>query len=732
MSGGGGAEKRRRGLAETPGGAGGALADELERLKEEHTALQEELATCMAQKEAFAQQLEAETAAHADFRSTAIPANTEEEVVEAARKLGEFAGAHGIGAFATRGAKRYDVPDMLDFKLSGWLTEFKAAGVGNVMLAEFMDGAIAAASPGDVSTEERHRRQKCLSLAVANILQACNARWKWAFGFLHQFVLKTITMSATAVNMCAKSTPGAPTDHGLRTWMRRHVEDLKSVGIVLREDSELLIEYDNVGIYVQRTSRATVSKAYHRPVVTSMEAFHLLDGRPGSTLLQKMEEHSPLNWRKPQDALEAGFAGVRTDKVDGAAYSEREMLDAESRLAAADAFLTALRETFAAGGSFRKRDSGTWEDPLMEDTLAEQMAGGQVQTKTCPDCKTQWGMRKIVCDNCKFRPLTSAADVVAAVTPTKFAALRQRLVRFFTKTRRWRRNEETGTVELLPQEARPPPTEELVGEVPVTLTAIMRDLLLCEMVNPNTEVNVAHVLTQAGRLGKLMGFVSEESAALAGRVRYWFYIGSNGGAAPLDLVDPEDPAPGAPKKSIDQKRFERFFFRMDIGHEDAVLLRLVAGMAWAMGGKHLAECHGFASEGGKKLLQKCLDLHKGYDWVMRVLQPAMLRTFLREYVHHAPGEKTVDGFFDFLKAFPNDNTFTSHAKFWVLDVIPAYASLHNGIRNNDYTAYAAGRKALLPLLYARNNRNYGPLILRDLSIIDFRCVARAHMRACEC
>jgi hypothetical protein len=167
-------------------------------------------------------------------------------------------------------------------------------------------------------------------------------------------------------------------------------------------------------------------------------------------------------------------------------------------------------------------------------------------------------------------------------------------------------------------------------------------------------------------LGCLAGFLPEETEEYAAKVRQWFYIGSNGGAAPLDLVDPEDPAPGAPKKSEQHKRFERLFFRMDLGHEDAVLLRLVAGMAWAMGAKHLAECHGFSSEGGRKLLQKCLDLHKGYDWVIRVLQPALLSTFLREYVHHAPGHKDVDGFMNFLTSCPHRSRRTPSSGCWRL------------------------------------------------------------------
>ena len=53
-------------------------------------------------------------------------------------------------------------------------------------------------------------------------------------------------------------------------------------------------------------------------------------------------------------------------------------------------------------------------------------------------------------------------------------------------------------------------------------------------------------------------------------------------------------------------------------------------------------------------------------------------------------------------------------RFWVLDIVPAFALLRNAIRLNQFTQYTAARKVMLPLLFLRNARNYGPLVLWDI------------------
>jgi hypothetical protein len=658
----------------------------------------------------------------ATLTATALPVGSDAEQRASAQALGRLA-AVGVNAEARAAREPVTMHDMVDFSFNGFLKAMTDGGHGH-LLVDFLNALVLAQDAADVlvvSEDERARRAKHVAMAVAHILQAHNEQWRWAYGFLYQFVLRTVTMSATALTMEAANMPGAPTYQGVRAWMGAHVAALKSVQIVLREDSELLVEYDNVGIYTERTSRAGAAVEHRRPVVTSMEAFHLLGADAGATLLQKDTQHAPMSWRPPGE-LPLNFADVRTTTSiptwpgwvpPEGKQTQAELLVGEVRGAAYEAL-----DRFSDGFATRLAPppDGPWTDPLVERRAAHQEASASdepasTRTVECPFCGEMWGPRKIVCDSCDFRPLSAAAKSrLASHAPTLFKAVAAARRRYFTKTRMYQAVP-GGEPQDMGWADAPPPPEEGVENVEV-----VRDLLWCIFTNPNSRENIRYVIEEIGKLAKVRGFVPPHEV-----VREWLYVGSNGGALPWDVFfqDVDRDAPGVAEQVV-KPHFLRMFFRMDLGHEDAVYVRMLCTLSWALGGKHLAHLHGFSSEGGRKLLQKGSDLHKAYDWMMRVQRPAMLRGFVREYYQSSPGDKDVDGFLVWLRSHPEDETFTALAKFWVLDIVPAYATFHNGMRENNYTAYAAGRKALLPLLFARNNRNYGRYALRDIGINDFR------------
>ena len=192
------------------------------------------------------------------------------------------------------------------------------------------------------------------------------------------------------------------------------------------------------------------------------------------------------------------------------------------------------------------------------------------------------------------------------------------------------------------------------------------------------------------------------------------------GASPYELLFPPDEWSEEDKLQLSD--FRRIILRPGTGHEDAIYLRMVTAIAWALGAGELAEKHGFKMPGSKKYLKSGRNLHKTLDFLMFVARPAILNTFWREYATTLPADAalTVDGFLAWVRQDHGDRAFAAQASFWVLDVVPAYALVRSGIRSNVYTAYAAGRKVLLPLLFARNHRIYSKLVLEDIAQLEYR------------
>jgi hypothetical protein len=79
---------------------------------------------------------------------------------------------------------------------------------------------------------------------------------------------------------------------------------------------------------------------------------------------------------------------------------------------------------------------------------------------------------------------------------------------------------------------------------------------------------------------------------------------------------------------------------------------------------------------------------------------------------------TVSPFFLFSQ---HDVRFMMLADFFVFREMPALHCVRAGVREDIPRCYTAGRKVLLPVLYARGAVNYGPATLAEIATIEHRC-----------
>jgi len=102
--------------------------------------------------------------------------------------------------------------------------------------------------------------------------------------------------------------------------------------------------------------------------------------------------------------------------------------------------------------------------------------------------------------------------------------------------------------------------------------------------------------------------------------------------------------------------------------------------------------------------------HKSWQVLMLYIRPVIVRALWREWIHDArekgrgDDEWTVSEFNKWLAVHPRQLI----VNFFALRSLPALHCVRAGVRHNIPRMFTAGRKALLPELYARGAMNYGP------------------------
>jgi hypothetical protein len=188
---------------------------------------------------------------------------------------------------------------------------------------------------------------------------------------------------------------------------------------------------------------------------------------------------------------------------------------------------------------------------------------------------------------------------------------------------------------------------------------------------------------------------------------------------------------GSDEGAVDESGLQGdLMYVMGTGHEIAVMVRCINGIAWNYGGDIMAYLHGYMSEGQQSFLKSGGDNRKVKAFLLRVCRDAVHRTFVREWMDTlSPAEKQLmkfsfDAYWTWLidrKTNGGDPTFSSAVQFWVLGAIPHLSLADKGQNNSDFFAHSAGRKVVNRYLFVRNHRNYATLQVRDTAILHHRC-----------
>lgn len=118
------------------------------------------------------------------------------------------------------------------------------------------------------------------------------------------------------------------------------------------------------------------------------------------------------------------------------------------------------------------------------------------------------------------------------------------------------------------------------------------------------------------------------------------------------------------------------------------------------------------------------DIHKANDFLRNVVKPAMFAALVTTYVTtlSVPPLRYEDvetkDVMVWVEEILNDSSsvdlkFGNYA-FFLFRILPAYELIKKGVRTGDMSMYNAGRRLLLPFVFALGRTTYGPAVVRDM------------------
>jgi len=232
---------------------------------------------------------------------------------------------------------------------------------------------------------------------------------------------------------------------------------------------------------------------------------------------------------------------------------------------------------------------------------------------------------------------------------------------------------------------------------------ILRQLLPSIMLNPSSASNVEAIYRIIGRQFKLAGFADPNTLEVL--LRYYIYLVSDYGATNLDLLDSNPD-------------FSNFIHIVGTFHECKSFLEITMDLLFSIGGNELAILHTYQSEKAQAYLRRCGDLHKANDFLRDVVKPAMYICIILEYIDTKPDldfkNINIDDVYTWMNQIPENDLRYQNFIFYVSHILPCYELIKKGVRTGNMEGYNAGRRGLLPFMFALSKTNYGPLLIRDM------------------
>ena len=149
--------------------------------------------------------------------------------------------------------------------------------------------------------------------------------------------------------------------------------------------------------------------------------------------------------------------------------------------------------------------------------------------------------------------------------------------------------------------------------------------------------------------------------------------------------------------------FDWVVLRSGALHWEMKLVQCVVDVLWSFVYKKFAETQSYTTERQLDWVHSCKDHHRGFDELSRFTD-GCFDELLLPYVL-AVADPTPAGFFVWAEQFKSNITYT-----WLLDIVTrccfGIMVYRHGLRHNNYATRLLGRRALTPLIHARNFPNY--------------------------
>ena len=234
---------------------------------------------------------------------------------------------------------------------------------------------------------------------------------------------------------------------------------------------------------------------------------------------------------------------------------------------------------------------------------------------------------------------------------------------------------------------------------------ILRQLLPSIMLNPSSASNVKEIYGIIGKRFNLIGFADPSSSTNHLLLRYYLYLVSDYGATNLELID-SDP------------NFLNFIHVVGTFHECKSFLEITMDLLFSIGGNELAILHTYVSEKAQAYLRRCGDLHKANDFLRDVVKPALHVCIILEYMNTQTdldfNDISIDEVIEWMNNIPENDLRYKNFIFYINHILPCYELIKKGVRTGNMEGYNAGRRGLLPFMFALSKTNYGPLLIRDM------------------
>jgi hypothetical protein len=163
------------------------------------------------------------------------------------------------------------------------------------------------------------------------------------------------------------------------------------------------------------------------------------------------------------------------------------------------------------------------------------------------------------------------------------------------------------------------------------------------------------------------------------------------------------------------------------GHEEMNFLKTLLKVAFHLGAGVMATFHTWATSKAQETLMSGCDTHKAIDFLLDVCKKSVETALVHEWLDHlqvtnsAIDPKSVDSMWAWIGA-STDANFRNHVHFWIKS-LGALSLLRKAVRSHESSChenYRAAQKFLLPYFLACHATDWGPLLLRDIRIIDFQ------------